>query len=37
MRRLVVVQHEVDYVGGAGDEDNLESGVPEALGWVGPE
>ena len=37
MRGLVVDEHEVDDVGLRGDEDDLEEGVPEVLGRVGPE
>jgi hypothetical protein len=34
---LVVVEHQVDDVGLRGDEDDLESGVPEGVGGVCPE
>lgn len=38
MCRLVVVEHEVDGVGRSADEDDLEDGVVERLGFVeGPE
>lgn len=34
---LVVVEHEVDGICRAANKDNLEEGVPQALGRVGPE
>ena len=37
MRRLVVDEHHVDDVRLAGNEDELEEGVPEVLCRVGPE
>ena len=38
MRRLVVIEHEVDSVGGCADEDDLENGVVERFGFVeGPQ
>ena len=34
---FVLVEHEVDNVGLGADEDELEDGIVEGFGWVGPE
>ena len=36
MSWLVVVEHQVNDVGGSGNKDNLEGSVPQAPEWIGP-